>query len=69
MFFKVVGRKGARREILAPLLQGEYLDREGLVVREGRRGLAVARGIPVTGSNRKPVGRAKVITSQDQNHK
>ena len=45
LFFKVVGRKGARKEILAPLLPGEYLDREGLVVREGRRRMAVTRGI------------------------
>jgi hypothetical protein len=68
LFYKVVGKKGARREILAPLLPGEYLDREGLVVREGRKGMAVTRGTPLTGSNQEPVGRAKLINSQEQNH-
>ena len=31
LFYKVVGRKGAKRKILAPLLTGEYMDREGVL--------------------------------------
>ena len=42
MFYKVVGRKGARREILAPLLPGEYMDKDGLVLRERREGRQVS---------------------------
>jgi hypothetical protein len=38
LFYKVVGRKGSKRKILAPLLPGEYMDKEGMVVRE-RRGV------------------------------
>ena len=42
LFYKVVGRKDSRSEILASLLPGENMDKEGLVVRgteeRGRRG-------------------------------
>ena len=68
MFYKVVGSKGARREILAPLLPGEYLDREGLVLREGKSYGRGARDVPVTGSNTAPVGRVKKILSNVQNN-
>ena len=34
----MVGRKGSRRVILAPLLHGEYMDKEGMVLRERQGG-------------------------------
>ena len=51
MFYKLVGKRGAKREILASLLPGEYMDREGLVVRDGR----AAKAEHLTGSNSVPV--------------
>ena len=68
MFYKVVGRKGAKREILAPLLPGEYVDREGLVVKEGRRIGRGAREVPATGSNTTPVTSARMPFGQNQNY-
>ena len=53
LFYKVVGRKGARREILAPLLPGEYMDKDGLVLRERREGRHLS------GSNLTPVAKVK----------
>ena len=60
LFYKVVGRKGARREILAPLLPGEYMDKDGLVLRERREGRQVS------GSNSTPVAKVKTPMVQSQ---
>ena len=64
LFYKVVGRKGARREILAPLLSGEYMDKEGLVLREKRM---TDRGVrEVSGSNLEPLARVRIPFSKKQ---
>ena len=64
MAFKVVGRRGSKREILAPLRQGESINREGEVVWAEEetmrdRGTVRGRGGEVTTyPNCTPVGRA-----------
>ena len=63
LFYKVVGRKGSKREILAPLLPRESMDKEGLVVREGR-----GKWSQATGSNTVPVATAKVPLNQNRNN-
>ena len=64
LFYKVVGRKGARREILAPLLPGEYMDKEGLVMRERRM---TDRGVrEVSGSNLVPLAKERIPFSKNQ---
>ena len=56
LFYKLVGKRGSKREILAPLLPGEVMDKDGLVVREGR----AAKEVQVTGSNSVPVASVRV---------
>ena len=63
LFYKVVGRKGSRREILASLLPGEYMDKEGLVVRGDRR--EGREGKQATGSNSVPVAGVKTPLVQN----
>ena len=60
LFYKLVGKRGSKREILAPLLPGEYMDKDGQVVRDGR----AAKEIQVTGSNTVPVAMVRVPLNQ-----
>ena len=58
--YKVVGRKGEKREIKVPLRHGEVVDHEGLVTREPGMGRGNRGGRPsmtlATGGNKEPIG-------------
>ena len=56
LVYKVVGRKGEKREIKVPLRQGEVLDDEGRVNRGDGWGWGNSRTVG-TGGNREPLGR------------
>ena len=65
LVYKVVGRRGERREIRVPLRQGEILDRQGRVIREdgrdsGSNRRSTASRPLATGANSEPIGAAKV---------
>ena len=64
LVYKVVGRKGEKREIKVPLRHGEDLDEDGRVTREMGWGMGPSRGGPsrimVTGGNREPLGRDRI---------
>ena len=63
LVYKVVGRKGEKREIKVPLRQGERLDDEGRVIRGERWAWGNSRGgtgrTQVTGANSEPLGRER----------